>query len=325
LIRNNGAKLTDRTLESQEDLIIGIVYAKFGELGPKTQSYFPLNLSYNFVTELLMRSTCFISADLSKMNEKISIFPFPEYNLLGFTYFFQESAGAPEKYTNAAVTLLINDKLSNFINQNTDNLKQNLKELSISLENSKSRLLPILSEYFSSLIDTISRYDSIKILEKGVGPRINGKSAVLLSYFHVKKGPMPLFSHPVNVFSEEQLKRISNKLDINVERGFFTCTFTDLVAMNFYFEINSPIARSNTEMCLISLLFDIMPSNKVLNNISFNLSKRLEKLISQPDIYLAFYKFGYDYPENKERINEMHAYLRQWVIETYQACLENNS
>lgn len=272
-----------------------------------------------------MRSTCFISADLGKMNEKISVFPFPEYNLLGFTYFFQESAGTPEKYTNAAVTLLINDKLSNFINQNTDNLKQNLKELSISLERSKSRLLLILSEYFSTLMDTVTRYDSIKVLEKRVAPQITGKSAVLLSYFHVKKGPMPYLCHPENTFTEEQLKRISNKLDVDVERGFFTCTFSDIVAMNFYFEIPSSLARGTTEMCLISFLFDTMPAGKVLNNISFNLSKRLDNLISQPDIHLALYKIGYDYPDKADRINEMHAYLRQWLIETYKACLENDS
>ena len=272
-----------------------------------------------------MRSTCFISADLEKMNERISVFPFPEYNLLGFTYFYQESSGTPEKYTNAAITLLINDKLSDFINQNTDNLKQNLKDLSITLEKRRTRLALTLSEYFYTLMDTLSRYDSIKVLEKRSASQIIGKSAVLLSYFHVKKGPMSFLCYPENKFTEEQQKRISNKLDIDVERGFFTCTFSDLVAMNFYFEIPSPFARGTIEMCLLSFLFDTLPSIKILNNISFNLSKNLDKLISQPDIYLAFYKIGYDYPDEAERINEMHAYLRQWLIETYKTCIENNS
>jgi hypothetical protein len=95
--------------------------------------------------------------------------------------------------------------------------------------------------------------------------------------------------------------------------------------MNFYFEIPSSFARGTTEMCLISFLFDIMPPSKVLNNISFNLSKKLDQLMSQPDIYLGFYTIGYDYPDKADRIKERHAYLRQWLIETYKACLENDS
>jgi hypothetical protein len=311
--------------DTSNDIIKGMIYSTFEELGPKPQVLYPNSLSYDFSHEILMRSTCFLPPDIEKLNDKISVFPFPEYNLLGLTYFYKESSGIQEKSTNAALTILLNEQFSNFVNQNMDNLKENLKDLSIELEKNQSNPQLIFSQYFFTLIDTINRYNSIKILKKQEDTAIVGKTAVLLSYFHVKRGPISFLCYPENRFSEEQQKRISDRLDTNTQQGFFTCTFSDMVAVNHYFEIPSKIARGTIEMCLISFLFDTMPSNKILTNIAFKFSKYLDVLISQPEVYLAFYGSGFDYSDKIEQINQMHEYLRQWLIETYNTFIENES
>ena len=305
--------------------VFGIIYSRFGELGPQPHIWFPESLTHDAILEVIMRSTCFISVDLTNMHDKISIFPFPEYGIIGMNYYYIESENLSKEPIIASITLLINDESQNFFNRNLGNIKAKLRTLTRELNSNHNLHTTILSQYYLDIIELLNNYKSLEIFtDHDVITEDTGKVAVQLSYFHTKIGPMPFYIYPADLFDEETQNFISKELELEIYEGFFTRTYSKIVALHYYFEIPSKIARGKVEMCLLSFIFEKMPSSDTLHLITFKIQDLLEKLKDTPEIAFGFYTKVYKFKDKISKINEMNSFLRQWVKEVYDVCINSH-
>ncbi|TFG05047.1 MAG: hypothetical protein EU536_03090 [Promethearchaeota archaeon] len=269
--------------------------------------------------EILLRSTCFISIAIEQMQDRITNFPFPEYNLVGITYFFELSHKTVQQGEMASITLLIDEKLSVFVNRNIENLKENLRVLSRDLNKNPSSHPQILSKYNRSLVEMVNSYKSVQIIASPLSPTEQANiDCVLLSYFHSKIGPIPFICYP-DILEDPQKNQISRELEFDVSTGFFTRSYPDFISLHHYFELPSDFARGKVEMCLISFVFQKFPTKDQITDITFQCTQYLNKLLEKPQISLAFYRKGYQLlPDQNELITEMFNFLTQWIRDLYE-------
>jgi len=324
--KNEGSTVAqdkDENLTVHPEILEGVIYSILSELGPKPQVWFPESVAYNKILEIIIRSTTYISAGGEKWTGRISILPFPVYKILGLTYFYEEQVENAEKPITATITLLINENYSNFFYQNMDKLKQDLEGLAKELNEEKNRRRYILSKYYFNLVEFVTRYQAIqKITDVEESIEQESNNCVLLSYFHSKIGPKPFYCFPEDVLTEEQQFRVSKELEMNFEQGFFTRSYPDFKVLHYYFEIPSELARGKAEMCLLSLIFERMPSKETITNISFRLTELIDRLTKKSGVSLGFYKIGYGIKDNLAEIDQMNSYLHKWVIDVYKHCIE---
>lgn len=115
------------------------------------------------------------------------------------------------------------------------------------------------------------------------------KPIVALSYFHRKIGPLVFYSYPENMLGEHLSTRIANIMDQTVSEGFFTHSFEQNISNNYYFEIHSDWARGNKEMLMVSIIFDQQINLEIEQNVNILCTEFLEKLLSNEEIFTAFY------------------------------------
>lgn len=257
------------------------------------------------------------------MSDKISIFPIPELHLQGLTFFYDEPTDSPEKTTKATITILVNDKYTDFFRQNFGNLNHFLQNLTEELNSKKKYLFLVLSHYYDNLINLLNRFKAIQVISSAPEIQKASKSSVVLSYFNAKVGPLPFYSYPETVLDETQLSQISKEFEMNFNQEFFIRSYPGYIALHHYFEIPSRKARGKVEMCLISFIFDKMPSTDMINNISFTLLELTEQLTKKPEVAAGFYRVGYS-NENNEKVMEMQDYLRRWVRDAYDKLILNS-
>ena len=150
------------------------------------------------------------------------------------------------------------------------------------------------------------------------------KTAVSLSYFHRKIGPLVFFSHPKNSLDKDLSVKIANIMDQQYSEGFFTHSFENLKSMNYYFEIHSDWARGNKEMLMVSIILDQQISAEIEENLSSLCAEFSERLQSNEEIYTAFYiKDLNSFDDNdKEIIVKNEALIEAWVNGLYWAIVE---
>ena len=151
------------------------------------------------------------------------------------------------------------------------------------------------------------------------------KPIIALSYFHRKKGPLVFYSYPENTLSEQFSARIANLMDQTVSEGFFTHSFEKNESYNYYFEIHSDWARGNKEMLMVSILFEQQINSEIEQNVNILCTEFLEKLLSNEEIFTAFYindinKFE---ESDKDIIYKNNSLIKLWVKELYWAVLED--
>ncbi|MHA1130467.1 MAG: hypothetical protein ACTSRC_14595 [Candidatus Helarchaeota archaeon] len=303
--------------------VFGVVYSEFGELGPRPETWIPESLEYDAVLEILMRSTCFISIELIHMKDRLAVFPFPEYNLVGISYYFIAPKSSAQNHI-ASITILLNEQSQEFANCNSTNIKAHLRSLADQLNHLEKPRILILNDYLFELEELISGYKSLETLKAQTDYESEtNKKSVLLSYFHAKIGPMPFYMYPEIPFDEQNKLLISKELEFGVSHGFFTRTYPNFVTLHHYFELPSKLARGKTEMCLLTFIFDKLPTQETITHISFNLQKLIALLKEQPEVTYGFYEEGYDFRENWDTIHAMYLVIKQWVKTVYEVCIEN--
>jgi hypothetical protein len=151
------------------------------------------------------------------------------------------------------------------------------------------------------------------------------KPIIALSYFHRKIGPLVFYSYPENMLDEQLSARIANIMDQTVSEGFFTHSFEKNSSNNYYFEIYSDWARGNKEMLMVSIIFDQQINSEIEQNVNVLCTEFLEKLLSNEEIYTAFYINdinNFDEPD-KDLIYKNNSLIKLWVKELYWATLED--
>jgi len=151
------------------------------------------------------------------------------------------------------------------------------------------------------------------------------KPIVALSYFHRKIGPLVFYSYPENMLGEQLSARIANIMDQTVSEGFFTHSFEKNNSNNYYFEIHSDWARGNKEMLMVSIIFDQQINPEIEQSVNLLCTEFLEKLLSNEEIYTAFYINDINNFEeaDKELIYKNNSLIKLWVKELYWAALED--
>ena len=150
------------------------------------------------------------------------------------------------------------------------------------------------------------------------------KTAVALSYFHRKIGPLIFYSYPKSSLDKTLSVKIANIMDQQFNEGFFTHSFENVKSLNYYFEIQSDWARGNKEMLMVSTILDQQISPEIEDKISASCSEFSEQLQSNEEIFTAFYINDINYHENdKELILKNYALIKAWVDNLYWHIIED--
>ncbi|HUY01272.1 MAG TPA: hypothetical protein VMV49_17050 [Candidatus Deferrimicrobium sp.] len=311
--------------EDDENIFVGIIYSVLVNSKFQPQLWFPKVLDSDKIQNIISRANLYFSTEENWLG-KILILPIPIHKFLGLTYFFEEPTGISTRKVMASITILIKESVYDFFYQHIERLKRDLKNYTEELKNTNKKQRVILSQFYYDLEDFVSQYQKIQNII-GVKGKIEetGKQCVLLSYFNSKIGPSPFYCYPENSISQKQQNQLSNELEADSKLGhsFFIKSYSDFNVVHLYFELESHSARGRVEMCLLSLIFDKMPSNEMIEVISFRLFELIDKLYLESEIALGFYERMYGVNENPVKIKQMSDYLRKWVVEVYQSCIES--
>ncbi|HUY01158.1 MAG TPA: hypothetical protein VMV49_16480 [Candidatus Deferrimicrobium sp.] len=305
--------------DTTDKILSGIIYSKLTESEFVPQIWIPQSLSSDIIPEIIKKTTSHISVKGENWTGKISILPLPIYKFIGLTYFYDEPTNIPNNTKVAAITLLINENSSDFLYRNLDRFKRDLEVIAKQLNVRDTQRDLILSQFYNNLLEFINRFLKIRKLTDDKEKFDTRNECALLSFFHSKLGTMPFYCYPEDVLSAEHQSRISRELEYDFKHGIFTTSYLDFKAIHLYFELPSSRARGKLEMCLISLIFENMPSEEMMNIISIRLLDLIDNLFNEPNVTLAFYKGRLK--ENLEETEQKYQYLRKWVKEVYESCI----
>lgn len=155
--------------------------------------------------------------------------------------------------------------------------------------------------------------------ESFASPLIN-INTVLLSFFHLKAGPIVVHAYSPNGIAETILEEVTNLMDRVAKPGIFTHQAENLTAINNFFEIKSAWARGGRETVMISALLIGKVSPDAEQVIYPWLSDFETKLKGNDEIFKGFYvpgEFAFTEPENL-KLQAIRGQLVSWVNGLYQ-------
>ncbi len=132
---------------------------------------------------------------------------------------------------------------------------------------------------------------------------------LILSYFDFMRGPLEYISIPKH-FPETRSdieRKIISFFSLNLDNDFFEINLVEdhLKTINLYFEIDSPWARGQKEMAILTILTD----KNYKDLIFFNLLEELsDKINQETNIFKAFYKGKEEAVEDAE-VNQKYERL----------------
>lgn len=151
------------------------------------------------------------------------------------------------------------------------------------------------------------------------------KFHVILSHFDAKIGPTVFYSYPDHILNEKGAAKIANMMDYIESEGFFTYNYGNFFSLNYSFELVSTWGRGDREWLMISTIFNKRPLDKIEKVILPLFIEFSEWLKSKDEIFTAFYKNSLKYnkyKECKEKIDENCLSVQSWIIEFYNAIIE---
>lgn len=315
-------KRMNRTEETEKQLI-GIIYSVVINSKLEPQIWIPRLLDSNILENIMNKVNLFFS-EKEDWDDKIIILPIPFHKYLGLTYFRKAPKRISSRSLMVGITILIEETGYDFFYQNLEHIKRDLEAFTKELKNTNQKAQVFLSQFYYDLNEFLNRYQKIhNFFGEKKTPKETGRQCVLLSHFNSKMGPTPFFCYPENSLTENDQHQFSKELELNSNEGFYIKSYTGFNAIHLYFELVSDKARGGVEMCLISLIFDELPSKEMLEVISFRLFDLLDKLNSKPEISFVFSDISSATKKDRKKIKLMSDYLCQWVIEVYQSCIEN--
>jgi ADP-ribosylation factor protein 6 len=140
---------------------------------------------------------------------------------------------------------------------------------------------------------------------------------VVLSYFHSIYGPRVLIQTP-KVFTDQRVERVAKLMDTIFEKGYFIHKFSDIIAANYLFQIQSPWARGRKEMVLISVIFDSDTSENI-TEYEIPLKEFITKFRRVPKNHQCFYKSDFSKHKFKESIDEKFSTVEILLKDLYKA------
>ncbi len=302
----------------------GVIYSEHIGADFKPSIWLPNTLTADVINKVMRKTSAyFLAEEEQDWVGKILILPVTIEKFLGLTYFYKKTAGDASSPRITSITLLINEKASDFFYRNVNRIQRDLEFLAKKLTESRDVKL-VLSEFYTTMGDFIERYLGIR-KSAGLKEKLDDviKGCVVFTYFNHKLGPKTFYMYPENALSKKQVIKLNNELELSSEQGLFIKSYSDMNVIHLYFELESRFARGNVEMCLISLVFEELPSKEMIDVISFRLLELIDKLYLNPEITIGFYEIQYGITKDKTKIQEMNDYLHQWVREVYQSCIEH--
>ena len=122
-----------------KDIIKGLIYSSFTDLGPDAIAWYPDELDKQIRTLVSVKSIAILSGEEGKMPQSVAVFPFPNFELSSVIYFFEvKDEDARGKLRDSSLSLLFDEKYVRIFYRNIDIFEKILidisKELMAALE-----------------------------------------------------------------------------------------------------------------------------------------------------------------------------------------------
>lgn len=145
---------------------------------------------------------------------------------------------------------------------------------------------PVSKAYVDDeILDPNIKYTLILIPEV----KIAKQTAVVLSYFHRRIGPLTFYSFPEDALSDQDKGRVANIGFEAAKNGFIVHQSSLLSSINQYFEIPSDWARGKKEILALSVILDISIDREVEGIVQILCKDFIEEIKTNKNQYKSLY------------------------------------
>ncbi|NHI91461.1 MAG: GTP-binding protein [Candidatus Lokiarchaeota archaeon] len=114
-----------------KNIIKGLVYSSFTDLGPDAIAWYPEELDKQVRTLVSVKSIAILSGEEGKMPKSVAVFPFPNFALSSVIFFFEvKDENARGKLRDSSLSLLFDEKFVRIFYRNIDIFERILTDIS---------------------------------------------------------------------------------------------------------------------------------------------------------------------------------------------------
>ena len=124
----------------ESEILKGIVFSHFGEIGPEAKIWFPKVLDQEILLKISVKTISLLAGDSGETTNQIAFIQFPKYSLSAFVYLFgipnEEVRG---KNIAASISILIRVKYNTLFYMNLLEIEESIKEISNIIVNNEKK------------------------------------------------------------------------------------------------------------------------------------------------------------------------------------------
>jgi small GTP-binding protein len=224
----------------EEEILKGVVYSKFENIGPSPLAWFPLEIKLDTLRLISLKSITLLTGEEGEVPETTAVVPFPNIGLSGLVKYLEiEDHNARGGCRDASVTILFDDKYNSVIYKYMNDLNERLNDFSkivIKLEREKNtHFNKELSDFYKEILDLLKELRQSEEREQFPAPKLTvsppktqyrfkvivvgdpavGKTTLILRF--VDKAFKKLYVPTIGVQTSTKLVKLKDPQDSYVE------------------------------------------------------------------------------------------------------------
>ncbi len=162
----------------EEEILKGVVYSKFENIGPSPIAWFPLELKHDTLRLISLKSITLLTGEEGEVPETTAVVPFPNLERSGLVKYLEiEDPQARGGRRDASITILFNDKYNSVIYKYFNNLNDRLNEFSkiifkLEREKNSSQFSKSLESFYLDILDQLKELRQIEEREQFPAPKL---------------------------------------------------------------------------------------------------------------------------------------------------------
>lgn len=225
----------------ESEILKGVVYSKFENIGPSPLAWYPLEIKTDTLRLISLKSITLLTGEEGEVPETTAVVPFPNLGRSGLVKYLEiEDPQARGGCRDASVTILFDDKYNSVIYKYMNVLNERLNDFSkiiIKLEKEKntSQFSKELKDFYSEILDLLKELQQSEDREQFPAPKLTvsppktqyrfkvivvgdpavGKTTLILRY--VDRAFKKLYVPTIGVQTSSKLVKLKDPQDSYIE------------------------------------------------------------------------------------------------------------
>ncbi|MFX0134864.1 MAG: Rab family GTPase [Candidatus Hodarchaeota archaeon] len=162
----------------EEEILKGVVYSKFEDIGPSPMAWFPLEIKSDTLRLISLKSITLLTGEEGEVPETTAVVPFPNLERSGLVKYLEiEDPQARGGRRDASVTILFDDKYNSVIYKYMNVLNERLNDFSKKVNQfekveNKSQFTKELKDFYSEILDLLKELRLSEEREQFPAPKL---------------------------------------------------------------------------------------------------------------------------------------------------------